>query len=96
MPMDIKEIKLKISPILARYGVKKAAVFGSVARGVARDDSDVDILIELDKPMGLFKLAKLNYTLEDALGKKVDLVKNNAIKPSFKDSILKNAIPIYG
>lgn len=91
--MNIEEIKLKISPILARYGVKKAAVFGSVVRGEAGPDSDVDILIELEEPLGLFKLARLNYTLEDALGKKVDLVKNTAIKPSFKDNILKTAIP---
>jgi len=94
--MNIEEIKQKITPILSRYGVKRAAVFGSVALKKARPDSDVDILIELDEPLGLFKLARLNYTLEDALGKKVDLVKSNAIKPAFKDNILNSAIYIYG
>lgn len=96
MLMNIKNIKQKITPILSRYNVKSASVFGSAARGEARSDSDVDVLIELHEPLGLFKLAKLNYELEDALGKKVDLVKKNAIKPSFKESILQNAIYVYG
>ncbi len=93
--MNIKEVKQKITPILDQYGVKKAFVFGSVASGTARPNSDVDILIELDEPLGLFRLAQLNYTLEDALGRKVDLIKKNAIKPSFKESILQSAKPIY-
>ncbi|EKE20918.1 MAG: hypothetical protein ACD_7C00429G0008 [uncultured bacterium] len=94
--MNIEEIKQKITPILIKYGVKRAAVFGSVARKEAGPDSDVDILVELDEPIGLFKFARLNYTLEDALGKKVDLVKSTALKPSFRINILKSAIYIYG
>jgi len=94
--MDIEEVKRKIVPILSRYGVKRAAVFGSVARGEARSDSDVDLLVELYEPLGLFRFAQLNYTLEDALNKKVDLVKNTAIKSSFKPNILREAIYIYG
>ncbi len=94
--MQLEEIKRKITPILIRYGVKRAAVFGSVARGEGKSDSDVDILVELNEPLGLLKLAQLNYILEDALGKKVDLVKSTAIKPSFKDNIFKSAVYIYG
>ncbi|OGI29090.1 MAG: hypothetical protein A2288_02160 [Candidatus Moranbacteria bacterium RIFOXYA12_FULL_44_15] len=94
--MSIEEIRQKITPILEHYAVKKAAVFGSVARGEEKPESDVDILVELDEPLGLMKLARLNYTLEDALGKKVDLIKSNSIKPSFRDSILRSAIYIYG
>ncbi|MCL5666493.1 MAG: nucleotidyltransferase family protein [Patescibacteria group bacterium] len=94
--MELEEVKRRITPILNRYGVKRAAVFGSVARGEAGRDSDVDLLIELDEPLGLFKLAQLNYVLEDVLQKKVDLVKTENIKPSFKDNILKDAVYIYG
>lgn len=94
--MNIEEVKKKITPILSRYGIKRAAVFGSVARGEASPDSDVDILVELHEPLGLFKFAQLNYILEDALNKKVDLVKNTSIKPSFKTNILREAIYIYG
>lgn len=94
--MSIEEIKRKITPVLDLYGVKRAAVFGSVARGEEKPDSDIDILVELHEPLGLLKFAKLNYTLEDALEKKVDLIKSNSIKPSFRDNILKSAIYIYG
>jgi len=94
--MELEEVRKIISPILSRYGVKRAAVFGSVARGEAGSASDVDILIELDEPLGLFRFAQLNYVLEDALQKKVDLVKTTAIKPSFKNNILREAIYIYG
>ncbi len=94
--MSIEEIKRKITPVLDFYGVKRAAVFGSAARGEAKPDSDVDILVELHEPLGLLKFAKLNYTLEDALEKKVDLIKSNSIKPSFRDNILKSAVYIYG
>ncbi len=94
--MQLEEIRQKITPILDRYGVKRAAVFGSIARGEGKFDSDVDILVELKEPLGLLKLAQLNYILEDALGKKVDLVKSTAIKSSFKDNIFKSAVYIYG
>lgn len=94
--MNIEEIKRKITPVLDLYGVKRAAVFGSAARGEAKPDSDIDILVELREPLGLLKFAKLNYTLEDALEKKVDLIKSTAIKPSFRDNILKSAVYIYG
>ena len=94
--MNIEEVKNKITPVLDKYGVKSASVFGSVARGEAGAGSDVDILVELKEPLGLFRFAKLNYELEDALGKKVDLVKNTALKNSFKKSILQNAKYVYG
>jgi predicted nucleotidyltransferase len=94
--MELEEVKQKISPILSRFGIKRAAVFGSVARGEAKAGSDVDILIELYEPLGLFKFARLNYLLEDALDKKVDLIKNTAIKPAFRENILKDMVYIYG
>ncbi len=94
--MNTEEVKRKITPILIRYGIKRAAVFGSVARGEERGDSDVDLLVELHEPLGLFKFAQLNYVLEDALEKKVDLVKNTSIKPAFKNNILRDAVYIYG
>ena len=94
--MTTEEIKVKIVPLLREYGVKRAAVFGSVSRGEDTPDSDVDLLLELTEPLGLLKFARLNYLLEDRLQKKVDLVKNTALKPAFRDSILRNAVYIYG
>lgn len=94
--MDLVSITTIVTPILDRYGVKRAAVFGSTARGEAGANSDIDLMIESAEPLGLFKLAELNYVLEDALKRKVDLVKNTALKPSLKENILRDAVYVYG
>ncbi len=91
---DLNEIKKIILPILNRYGVKKAAVFGSAARGEMTKDSDIDILVEIKKDLGLFEFVHLNNELEDALGKKVDLVEYETIKPRLRDIILREQLAI--
>jgi predicted nucleotidyltransferase len=68
--MNIEEIKQKTTPIFQQYGVRRAAIFGSVAKGNAGPQSDIDVLIETGQPLGLLTYARLNYTLEDALQKK--------------------------
>jgi len=92
--MTIEQIKKIIVPILKRSGVKRAAVFGSVARGEARPDSDIDILVEIPLPYGLFEFIDIKQSLEDALGKKIDLVDYQGIKPRIKESILQNQVQI--
>lgn len=73
--MSIEEIKEKITPILLDYGVKKASVFGSVSRGDEGPNSDVDLLVELgEDSMGMFKYMRFISTIEERLGRKVDLV----------------------
>jgi uncharacterized protein len=94
--MDIEEIKLKITPILSRYNVKRAAVFGSVARGEARPDSDVDILIEFEKTPGLVKFIKMEEELRDILNRDVDLVVKGSEKTLIKPFIYNNLIGLYG
>lgn len=93
--MTVQTIKKKILPILKRQGVTKAAIFGSVARGEMKKSSDVDILVKLEKGKSLFDFVKLKFELEDKLGKKVDLVSYNAIKPRLKDYILRDEKKIY-
>jgi predicted nucleotidyltransferase len=93
--MEIREVQLKINPILKQFGVKRAAVFGSLAKGTSTQSSDIDLMVELYEPLGLLQFARLNYLLEDALQKKVDLVKVSALKPGFRKSIMENAQYIY-
>lgn len=88
------EIKKLIIPVLKEYGVKRASFFGSVARGEARKTSDVDILVEIGKNIGLFEFVGMKQDLEKALGKKVDLVEYKTIKPVIRESILGNQVPI--
>jgi len=95
MSEEVQKIQVQIAPILKEAGVLKSSIFGSWARGEARPDSDVDILIEARRPFGLIQLAALKRELEAALKKSVDVVEYAAIKPSFEKNILKDAAVIY-
>jgi len=90
--MDIKEIKQKVGPILGRYCVKQAGVFGSVARGEARLDSDVDILVEFSETPGLVRFIKMENELQEVLGKKVDIVVKGSEKSLIKPFIYKDLV----
>lgn len=91
---SINEIKKIALPILNRYGVKKAAVFGSVARGEMDEQSDIDILVEIKKNLSLFEFVRLKNELGDALGGEVDLVEYETIKPRLRDIILREQLVI--
>jgi predicted nucleotidyltransferase len=93
--MVISDIKKKISPILSTYGVKKASLFGSVARGDDTQKSDVDILIKLGKPMGLLSYIGLNNKLEKVLHRKVDMVTESSLNKFIKPYILSDLKIIY-
>jgi len=90
----ITDIKRKIMPILQKYGVIKAALFGSVVRGEKGNDSDIDILVDIQKDIGLLEFIGLKQELEDALGHPVDLVEYGTIKPILKDRILSEQVVI--
>lgn len=94
METSVKEIKRKILPILQDYGVKKAGLFGSCVRGEMEEDSDIDILVEIEKDISLLDFVGLKLEIEDALGKKVDLVEYNTIKPLLRDRILNEEVVI--
>ena len=86
---EIKTIIQLHKPELAeKYGVAEIGIFGSVVRGEARDDSDVDVLVEFNRPTGFVAFMDLLYFLEDLFGAKVDLVTRNALKPRIGKRIL--------
>ena len=80
-------------PVLRKYGVKKAALFGSYARGTFDQKSDVDILIEPPENMGL-SFIRLKLDLEEKLDKKVDLVSYNGMSKYLKKYILADQVSI--
>lgn len=90
----IEEIREKTTPILRRYGARRAGVFGSLVRGELKRSSDIDILVDIPEPIGLFKLIALQQELAKAIGRKVDLVEYEAIKARIKDRILAEEVPI--
>jgi len=77
---------------LKKFGVRSVSIFGSVARGKTRKQSDIDLLVEFEKPVGLFEFARLKLYLEELLGRKVDLVTPEALREEFRDNILREAI----
>jgi predicted nucleotidyltransferase len=93
--MSQQEIVKKIKPILRKQGVKKAALFGSVARGDNKKNSDVDILIEPPKKFSLLDLSGLKIDLEEILNKKVDILTYDGIHPLLKDIILNEQVLFY-
>jgi|GEM_PF-210387 len=74
------------------FSLKKIGVFGSVAKGLASESSDIDILVEFSKPVDLFLFIELKYFLESLFGKTVDLVTARALKPLLRDEILTSAV----
>jgi len=93
--MNISDIKQKISPILADFGVKSASVFGSVSRGDDKPESDVDLLVSFHKPLGLFLYMKLINTLELVLGRRVDVVTDKSLNKHIKPYIEQDLKIIY-
>lgn len=94
MKMSLDQIKKKVAPILKEEGATRAALFGSVVRGEATEKSDIDILVDLPGEKSLFDFAGLQLKLEEALGKKIDLVEYSTIKPGLKAYILNSQFQI--
>jgi hypothetical protein len=79
---------------LTRLGVKSLSIFGSVARGEERPDSDVDILVEFEGRATFDRYMDTKFYLEELLGCKVDLVTPKAIKPRMKPYIMRDLIHV--
>ena len=90
----IEQIKEQVLPILSRHGVKRAGLFGSLVREEMTESSDIDILVELNKDLSLLDFIGIKLEIEDRLGKKVDLVEYDTLKPLLKDRILKEEVRI--
>ena len=84
-------------PELRRLGVSHAAVFGSVARGEAQADSDIDVLVELDqnRALGIFEYARLKLYINEMLDGAGDIVNRRTLKPLLRDSILRDAVHAF-
>ncbi len=77
-----------------QFGVKSLALFGSVARDEATEISDVDLLVEFDRPTGLFGLIQLQQHLEAMLGRKVDVGTAAGLRPRIRERVLREALRV--
>lgn len=80
---------------LKDFGVKSLILFGSVARDEARPDSDVDLLVEFDRPIGLFTFVSLKRYLEEISGTSVDLGTPDSLKPHLQEPVFREAIRAF-
>jgi len=87
----LEEKKKEIREIAAKHGARNVRVFGSVARGEARLDSDVDLLVDMDPGRTLFDMGGLVMELRDLLGLRVDVVTERGLKARIRDRVLKEA-----
>lgn len=94
MTQNLDEIKSKAIPILKEAGVVRSSLFGSVVRGTARGNSDIDMLVELPKGKSLLDLVRLQRILEQTISRKVDLLTYNSVHPLLKDYIYKDQLQI--
>lgn len=93
-PDALRILKAHLAELRA-MGVASLALFGSVARNEARSDSDVDLLVEFDRPVGLFHFFRVQHMLEGILGvQRVDLVERGQEHPALRERILGEAVNV--
>ena len=89
-----QDLRLHLPDLQARYGVTYLGIFGSFVRGEQTKTSDVDILVEFDRPGTLLDFIHLQNDLVDLLGVRVDLVEKSGLKPAIKPHVLAEVVPV--
>jgi uncharacterized protein len=92
--MVLQILKQKNAEMTRQFGVKSLLLFGSVARNEATTTSDVDLLVEFNRPVGYFGLFALQDYLEKLLGCPVDLGTPDSLKPHIKDRVIGELIRV--
>ena len=95
MVYTIDELKRIIAPIAVRHGVERVSLFGSYSKGLATEESDVDLIIAKGKIKSLFQLTGFRLDVEDALALPVDVVTDTSSDKTFLDRIGKDEVLLY-
>ena len=90
----LEEKRGEILRIATEYGAREVRVFGSVARGEADHESDVDFLVELEPGRSLLDLGGLQMELESLLGRRVDVVTTRGLKDRIRERVLREAVRV--
>ena len=76
------------------HGAHNVRLFGSRIHGTAKDDSDIDLLVDFDAGRDLFDLVELKQSLESLTGMKVDVLTERALSPYMRDRVIREAVPL--
>jgi len=90
----LEGVKERITPVLRRHNVAHAAIFGSFAKGIPEQGSDLDILVEFEGEKSLLDLVALRLELEEVLGRQVDVLTYGALHPRIKERVLHEQVAI--
>jgi len=90
----LRQKREEVLRIAAKHGCRNVRVFGSVARGEADEQSDIDILVTLEPGRSLLDLGGLQYELEQLLGRRVDVVTERGLKARLRERVRREAIPV--
>ena len=90
----LKEKREEILCICAKHGARNVRVFGSVARGEADEQSDIDLLVDMEPGRSLLDLGGLLMDLQALLGQKVDVVTERGLKPRIRERVLAEAVAL--
>lgn len=96
--MDFNELlshkREEVLRVAAHYGAHNVRIFGSVARGEADSDSDLDVLVDLEPGRSLFDLGGLLIELQELFGCRVDVVTEQGLRPRLRERVLREAVPL--
>jgi predicted nucleotidyltransferase/DNA-binding XRE family transcriptional regulator len=90
----VRRSRRRMCEVAARHGASNLRLFGSTARGDDRPDSDIDLLVHLDRRVGLIGLARLQHELEEILGAPVDLVPDDGLKADVRAAVERDAVAL--
>ena len=93
-PLLPEDLAAQVRALGARHGVRRIRVFGSMARGEARPDSDIDLLVEYEPGHGGFAFVDFCEGVERLLRRRVDVVTERSLHPLVRDRILSQAVPL--
>ena len=88
----LRILKDELPHLKEKYGIRKIGIFGSYSRGEQNIDSDVDLLVDFEKPIGFFRFLAVEDYIEEKLGVKAELVTEDALKPRMKPHVLEEVI----
>src|SRR5207244_5014388 len=94
--LELKKRRRAITDIAARHGARSVRVFGSIARGEARPESDIDLLVKMGPGRSLLDQAALLVELQDLLGRDVDIVTDEGLRGRIRGRVLREPVPLSG